>query len=118
MDICNPFGEYHTHRGFAAIAPLGFSKRLLDEGGTTESVSYRKISSYPRTTAKLYGYSIVIEGRAYDGASGDIWIYDFDKKLTSGRRLKAKIVSPPSLLPDSLETLEELAGVEFEIVCP
>lgn len=118
-----PFGEYHTHHGFAGAALLGFSKRLLDEGGTTESVSYRKISSYPSTTAKLYGYRLEIEGKPYpkeDDSSGNIsiWIYDFGNKLTSGRRLKAKIVSPPSLLPDSHETLEDLAGVEFEIVCP
>lgn len=117
-----PFGDYHAHVGVAATALLGFSKRLVDEGGgEMKHVSFKETgSSRPSTTAKLYGYNLEIEGRKYDGTSGDIRIgaHDFGQELRRGRRLSAKFITAPSLRQDSDDLLQDLEGFEFEIACP
>ena len=116
-----PFMEYHINGGFATLAILGFSKRLINKGGVTSHIDFRETGSkYPSTTARLYGYSLEIEGKTYDGSSGSISIgsYDFGQELQRGRRLNAKFITAPSLRNDSYEFLYDLAGFEFEIVCP
>ena len=90
--LIEPFGEYHAHRGFATCALLGFSKRLLDEGEMTESIDFKETGrSYSSSTAKLYGYSLEIEGRTYNGSSGNVEIgtmdFGYGTPLQRGRRL-------------------------------